>query len=144
MANVEGCVSDDLQDYVPNTCTNSPAHGLAFCKEHCEIIISLGYPVELRQFLKSCAHDDEIDPDNYTKDMQKKVDQKLLEISKKIPASERFKSCMDAQGKSTHNHKLRLNRFSNNILGTGYLLRNRKLLTKNAVQLTGDGEDCNK
>jgi len=30
------------------------------------------------------------------------------------------------------------------IAGTGYLLRDRSLLNKDTVQLTGQGEDCNK
>ena len=55
MANIRGSVSDDLQDYIPNVCTNSPANGLAFCQQHSEIISRLGYPTGLREFLKSCA-----------------------------------------------------------------------------------------
>ena len=81
MANVEGGVAEDLSDFIPNVCTNSPEHGLAFCREHSEI--------------------DEIDPDNFTKDMQKRVDETLKEISMKIPASRKFKSCADAQGYKT-------------------------------------------
>jgi hypothetical protein len=53
MANIRGSVSDDLQDYIPNVCTNSPANGLAFCQQHSEIISRLGYPTGLREFLKS-------------------------------------------------------------------------------------------
>ena len=85
MANIRGSVSDDLQDYIPNVCTNSPANGLAFCQQHSEIISRLGYPTGLREFLKSCASSDGegIDPANYTKSMQQKVV---------------FKSCADAQG----------------------------------------------
>ena len=100
MANVKGSVSEDLQNFIPNVCTNSPASGQAFCKEHTEIISCLGYPTELRKFLKSCAVDDgeEIDPENYTKSMQKKVDEVLIKICNKIPASAQFKSCIDAQG----------------------------------------------
>ena len=75
---------------------NSPAFSQAFCKEHTKIISSLGYPTELREFLKSCAADgEEIDPDNYTKSMQQKVDAVLIKICNKIPASSKFKSCID-------------------------------------------------
>ena len=104
MANVEGGVAEDLSEFIPTVCTNSPEHGLAFCKEHSEIISDLGYPVELRPFLKSCANNDEIDPDNFSKDRQKKVDETLKEISKEIPASNKFKSCADAQGYKTHSN----------------------------------------
>lgn len=104
MANVEGGVTEDLSDFIPNVCTNSPEHGLAFCREHSEIISGLGYPVELRPFLKSCANNDEIDPDNFTKEMQKRVDMTLKEIALKIPSSNKFKSCADAQGYKTHSN----------------------------------------
>ena len=106
MANVKGGVSEDLSNYIPNVCTNSPAFGQAFCKEHTKIISSLGYPTELRKFLKSCAADgEEIDPDNYTKSMQQKVDAVLIKICNKIPASSKFKSCIDAQGSTNFNLK---------------------------------------
>ena len=100
MANVKGGVTADLQDYIPNVCTNSPSYGQAFCKAHCTIISDLGYPTELRGFLKSCAADDgeEIDPENYTKVMQQKVEAVLRRICNDIPASSQFKSCIDAQG----------------------------------------------
>ena len=100
MANICGSVSDDLQDYIPNVCTNSPANGLAFCQQHSEIISRLGYPTGLREFLKSCASSDGegIDPANYTKSMQQKVDSVLTKICNEIPASAVFKSCADAQG----------------------------------------------
>ena len=64
------------------------------------IISDLGYPTELRGFLKSCAADygEEIDPDNYTKVMQLKVEAVLSRICNDIPASSQFKSCIDAQG----------------------------------------------
>ena len=70
MANVPGNITDDLQDYIPNVCTNSPASGSAFCEEHCKLISGLGYPTGLREFLKSYAAKGEIDPENFTKNMQ--------------------------------------------------------------------------
>ena len=42
MANVEGGVAEDLSDFIPNVCTNSPEYGLAFCREHSEIIYDFG------------------------------------------------------------------------------------------------------
>ena len=100
MANVKGGVSEDLKQYIPNVCTNSPAHGQAFCKEHCEIVGHMGYPTDLRDFLKSCAEEggEIINPDNYTKAMQAKVDAVLHKICNNIPASSKFKTCIDAQG----------------------------------------------
>ena len=135
MANIRGSVSDDLQEYIPNVCTNSPANGLAFCKQHSEIISSLGYPTGLREFLKSCASSDgeQINPDNYTKNMQQKVDSVLTKICNEIPASTVFKSCTDAQGAP---HLTFHRNCSFAIAGTGYLLRDRKILSKDAVDWT--------
>ena len=82
------------------TLQNMGLHSAKNTERSCD----LGYPVELRPFLKSCAKKDEIDPDNFSKDMQKRVDETLKEISKKIPASNKFKSCTDAQGYKTHSN----------------------------------------
>ena len=99
MANVKGGVSEDLKEYIPNVCTNSPAYGQAFCKQHCEIVVAMGYQMGLREFLKSCAGEgDVINPDHYTKDMQTKVDAILHKICDNIAASSKFKTCVDAQG----------------------------------------------
>ena len=98
MANVTGNVSDDLQDYIPNVCTNSPATGSAFCTEHGKLVSALGYPTGLRDFLKSCANKGEIDPENYTRNMQAKVDIVLQQISKQAPKASNIMSCSDAQG----------------------------------------------
>ena len=35
-----------------NSCPNSPAHSMAFCNEHIEVIKQLGIPVTLKEFLK--------------------------------------------------------------------------------------------
>ena len=101
MANVRGSVSDDLQEYIPNVCTSSPANGSAFCKEHSEHISHLGYPTGLREFLKSCSNSSnggEIDPENFTKNMQQRVESVLIKICNELPASATYKSCADAQG----------------------------------------------
>ena len=98
MANVAGNITDDLQDYIPNVCTNSPASGSAFCEEHCKLISGLGYPTGLREFLKSCAAKGEIDPENFTKNMQQRVDTVLQQISRETPKSTNITSCADAQG----------------------------------------------
>ena len=126
MANVRGNLSDDLQEYIPNVCTNSPSSGSAFCAEHCKLISGLGYPTGLREFLKSCASaaTEQIDPENFTKQMQQKVDAVLKQICNQMPSFYSFPNLCCA--------------------GTEYLLRDRRLLNKNTVQLTGQGEDCNK
>ena len=100
MANVKGGTPEDLSEHIPNVCTNSPAPGLAFCREHGSEISKLGYPTGLWEFLKSCSvkGEDTIDPDNYSKSMQQKVDSVLKDICNKITASSKFKSCIDAQG----------------------------------------------
>jgi hypothetical protein len=51
--------------------------GKAFCAPHCEKVTELGYPTNLREFLKSCGGGkDAITPDHYNKDMQKMVHNK--------------------------------------------------------------------
>ena len=90
MANVKGNISDDLQEFIPNVCTNSPTSGSAFCVEHCKIISDMGYPTGLREFLKCCAdvsNNGEINPDKYTKEMQKKVDTVLQQICNNAPSA---------------------------------------------------------
>lgn len=99
MANVKGGTTEDLKEHIPNVCTNSPSPGHAFCHDHSAEISKLGYPTGLREFLKSCSvAGEDIDPDNYTKSMQQKVDAVLSDICEKIPASTKFKSCIEAQG----------------------------------------------
>ena len=42
--------------------------GKAFCTSHCKKVEDLGYPTNLREFLKSCGTEaDAIEPDLYTK-----------------------------------------------------------------------------
>ena len=38
-------------DYV-STCPNSPLHGMAFCKEHCEVMKEMGIPTQLKAYLE--------------------------------------------------------------------------------------------
>ena len=39
----------------PAVCTATPAHGKAFCKEHCKFMEDHGYPSGLRPFLQKCG-----------------------------------------------------------------------------------------
>ena len=67
---------EDITDFVPNVCTKGPSPGKAFCDHHCSILNSKGIPTELRQFIKYCG----ADPNRYTKEEKKKVDDRLLEL----------------------------------------------------------------
>ena len=42
MIDMNGGLSDDIQQYIPNTCSNSPSPGQAFCKPHCEAVSAMG------------------------------------------------------------------------------------------------------
>ena len=95
-------VSDDLQSYIPMVCTNSPANGThntlsvcivlkicffigkAFCASHCIKVAELGYPTDLKEFLRSCSDTRQtVDPDEYSKPMKQRVDEELKMIAKK-------------------------------------------------------------
>ena len=39
---MNGGLSDDIQQYIPNTCSNSPSSGQAFCKPLCEAVSAMG------------------------------------------------------------------------------------------------------
>jgi hypothetical protein len=42
--------------------------GKAFCTAHCKKVEDMGYPTNLREFLKSCGTEtDAVEPDSYTK-----------------------------------------------------------------------------
>ena len=60
----------------------------------------IGYPTDLRDFLKSCSSDNaSVNPEAYTKDMQKVVNEKIKKISKLIDSSDlKIKSSTDVQG----------------------------------------------
>ena len=52
---------------------------------HCESIKALGYPTELRPFLKSCGNTvNPVHPEQFSKDMLKKVNQVIKEIAAKL------------------------------------------------------------
>ena len=79
-------LTEDLQSYIPMVCTNSPLSGQAFCKEHCQKVSSLGYPTDLKDFLKSCSSERQIvNPREYSKPMRQRVDEVIHEISENTP-----------------------------------------------------------
>ena len=67
---------EDITEFVQNVCTKGPTPGQAFCDHHCSILNSKVIPTELRQFIKYCG----ADPNRYTKEEKKKVDDRLLEL----------------------------------------------------------------
>ena len=87
----------------------------------------LGYPTDLKEFLKSCSNEAQtVDPNEYCKPMKQRVDEELKKITKLLEKSPvDIKSATEAQG-------------------TSYLLRKRQFKDKNNFTLEGEGEDCNK
>ena len=67
------------EKYLPNVCTRAPMTGQAFCSAHCKELESDGIPTGLRPFIKSCG----ANPENYSKDEKKKVEEKLKVICKR-------------------------------------------------------------
>ena len=62
------------------------------------MIKELGYPTELRAFLKSCGTSDQpVDPDGYSKPMRERVDSVLSKISDLMDKAS-TRSATDAQG----------------------------------------------
>ena len=96
MMDVSGGLAEDLSDFIPNTCTESPQYGKAFCSDHCKSVEKLGYPTGLREFIKSCGQD--IMPENFNKDMQSKVNQRIKDIAKRLEVPFRSQSSTDTQG----------------------------------------------
>jgi hypothetical protein len=90
-------------------------------------VAELGYPTDLKEFLKSCSNEKQsVDPNEYYKPMKQRVDEELKKITKLLDkASLNIKSATEAQG-------------------TSYLLRKATFTNKNNFTLEGDGEDCNK
>ena len=76
--------------------------GHAFCKSHCEDVKSLGYPTELKPFLKSCGSGiSPVNPNQYTKEMMLKVNETVKTIYKSLNKNPAMRSATDAQGKKS-------------------------------------------
>ena len=70
------------------------------CKSHCEDVKALGYPTEIKPFLKSCGSGvSPVIPEQYTKEMMVKVNETVKSISKALKANPAMRSATDAQGK---------------------------------------------
>jgi hypothetical protein len=60
----------------------------------------LGYPTEIKPFLKSCGSGvSPVIPEQYTKEMMVKVNETVKSISKALKANPAMRSATDAQGK---------------------------------------------
>lgn len=88
--------AEEIDDHVPSVCNQSPDNGKAFCEQHIEELGACGFDkTGLREFLKFSG----ADPDNYTKDSQKKVDKVVKRISKLL--KKKVKSSADVQNTSS-------------------------------------------
>ena len=68
---------DRLGGKIPPVCSSEPLHKSGFCKEHGELVVNLGWPSQLREFLLKCG----TNPDGFNKESAKRVDDKLTELS---------------------------------------------------------------
>ena len=58
--------------------------GKAFCASHCTKVAELGYPTDLKEFLRSCSNRNQtVDPKDYSKPMKQCVGEELKIIAKK-------------------------------------------------------------
>ena len=87
----------------------------------------LGYPTDLKVFLKSCSNEKQsVDPNEYSNPMKQRVDEELKKITKLLDKqSLGIKTATEAQG-------------------TSYLVRKPIFKNTNNFTLEGNGDDCNK
>ena len=126
MMDIDGGIDEELHEYIPTTCSDSPSPGHAFCQEHCEEVKRLGFPTELKAFLKSCGTVvSAVNPDEYSKEMMKTVNERIKIISRQLNRKDNIRSATDVQG-------------------TSHFLR-RQNLPPSSFELDGDSQvDCNK
>ena len=105
----------------PNVCSLEPIHGSAFCAVHSKVVEGMGYPIQIREFIRRC----QVDPVNYTREGKNRVRSVLQSLSKNEAKGDDTESAEEAQG-------------------TGYLLRNRQIVA-NTTQMTAEEDDkCRK
>ena len=115
--------SDVLGEFVPSVCSRSPQYGSAFCHQHTEGLHSRGFKTTaLREFLRHCG----ADPEKYTRDSQKLVDNVLTNLSKQL-SSNKTASATDAQGTTS---------ILDNVIRSG--------ATAEIFHTEGEFESCNK
>ena len=113
-------VPQDIQDFVPHDCVNSPAPGKAFCNAHCDQLRHLNIPTGLREFITFCG----ASTDTFDSEGKSKVKQTLINLAKKVRAIEGTSST-EAQGVET-------------------LLRTEGMATREKLKELPGGERCRK
>ena len=114
-------VPQDISEFVPHDCINSPAPGQAFCTVHCEQVRSLNVPTGLRDFIKFCGASAEL----YNKEEKSKVRLTLSKIAQKLGSIEGTSSS-EAQGVE------------------GFLHTRGMATRENLQELAKGGEQCRK
>ena len=113
----------NIMEAVPNVCAEEPVFGSGFCSRHKEVVESMEYPSDLREFIRSCG----ANPSGYTKQDKKRVKAVLENLSERYAGEKSLtETAADAQG-------------------TVYLLRNRELATESNFEMTEEVDDhCKK
>jgi K+/H+ antiporter YhaU regulatory subunit KhtT len=84
--------AEEIDDFIPTVCNQSPDNGKAFCEGHIKELQEVGFEkTGLREFIRFSG----ADPDKYSKDSQKKVDEVIKRISKLL--KKKVKSSVDVQ-----------------------------------------------
>ena len=84
--------AEEINDHVPSVCNQSPENGKAFCDQHIGELAACGFEkTGLREFLRFSG----ADPDKYTKDSQKSVDEVIKRVSKLL--KKKVKTSADVQ-----------------------------------------------
>ena len=69
---------DRLGGNIPSVCSDEPQYNSGFCKQHGEMVVKLGWPSKLREFLLKCG----TNPGGFNKESAKRVDDQLTELAK--------------------------------------------------------------
>ena len=112
----------DIQEFVPNVCSEPPAHGRAFCMKHSEMVENLGHPSGLREFIKKCG----ADPNSYNKEGLRKVQEVIKSFADSVSA------------KLSDDHTV------GDSQGTKALLTNKHIMKRTNFQIEEDDEDHDK
>ena len=119
---------DRLGGNMPPVCTAEPVRKNAFCKNHSEIVASLGWPNKLREFLIKCG----TNPKGFNKESAKRVDSILTQLAQ-MSESQQGQSSTEPQNVFTKT--------------TNYFLRSHSVTADDftaAIQPTSDDDKCNK
>ena len=89
-------VPEDIRQFIPHDCTNSPVTNSAFCEAHCAQLEELKVPTGLREFITFCGASSV----NFTKEGKSKVKEQLALLAKQVK-SVAGSSSAEAQGVTT-------------------------------------------